>query len=421
MSRSSLSNHEEWTNFDKSMESLLGVARNVKRTGAPSSSSSSSVEKFQSDKTPLECHQDQESREQLPQLGSFSCAACGLHKDSYKEISHHIQEAHVGDDMELVLASILLPEDAALLREYQCGVKSCGFKMMGGTDQELRNHISSSHGDFYVNICSGRNMVRMCRICEGKFGSDSLLTEHLDQWHPRDMFATKMEEHEDCDEDSNKQAEPIKLEPQEPRKLEEKTFQVPKQESSQTVRMSLAHMDLERQSRKRKLSESVKERLTMIAHSSSKVMKIRDTNENLLEEHDLKFKLQSIRAEKTQVKKYYCEACCRSTRDWSFHQHSSEHVHNDREHHCMFCPRRFWPPELKQHVEEEHRNCSFTCNVVSSCKVRLMQVSFIHSFIILSNSFLQLLLLHRTVFFLLCLKKFLNPIKLISVCCSWTS
>ena len=399
--KNSNSQENEWNSFDQSMESLLGGAnapltssrrRTVSSAGLDPSPSSlhsdimpQQVTNEVSASAQMPRHQPttgQAQEESLKDDGMFSCAACGNKKSSYAEISKHVQDDHVGDDMELVLASILLP-DQGLLREYQCGVKSCGHKILGGSDQELRDHIRTTHGEFYINICSGRNLVRMCRICDGKFESDSLLTEHIANWHPIEMFATKTEPEETPEPkmEVNVKEEYVPEIPKLPSKVHSKERKdrrprVPESSSVTAFRMSVAHMDLEKP-RKRKLSESIKERLTMISPSPSGAKKSksslsRDSNDNLLEETDLKYRLLKIRAEKVKTKAVYCEACARTTKDWSNHRFSLEHIQNDKKLRCHFCPKRFWNSELKSHISKEHKGCSFTCNVTSSCRVRLM-------------------------------------------------
>ena len=46
----------------------------------------------------------------------------------YKVLEEHVKEVHVGEDLELVLASIWVPERPGALKTFQCGVKSCGVK-----------------------------------------------------------------------------------------------------------------------------------------------------------------------------------------------------------------------------------------------------------------------------------------------------
>ena len=104
------------------------------------------------------------------------------------------------------------------------------------------------------------------------------------------------------------------------------------------VKMSRAHMDLELPSRKRKNSESVKDRLTM---APSAVIKEAKMTEEASEKYDLKYKLQKIREAKSGKRRIFCEACCRSTKDWSNHKFSLEHIQNDKKARCHFCPKRF--------------------------------------------------------------------------------
>ena len=85
----------------------------------------------------------------------FSCAACGEVKEAYEDITNHIKDEHVGDDMELVLASVIVPKDINLLKEYQCGIKSCERKFIGKTEEDLKSHIRTNHGEYYIHIFNG--------------------------------------------------------------------------------------------------------------------------------------------------------------------------------------------------------------------------------------------------------------------------
>ena len=91
----------------------------------------------------------------------------------------------------------------------------------------------------------------------------------------------------------------------------------PKGTSSVRAQGSSAHMDLELPSRKRKISESVKERFTMtpasITSSKSKESHAGEA-EDQPEQYDLKYKLKRIREAKITAKWTYCEACCRTTK-----------------------------------------------------------------------------------------------------------
>ena len=59
------------------------------------------------------------------------------------------------------------------------------------TESVLEEHISRRHGEFYVGMGGGRNLVRLCRLCPSAAGfpSDAALTKHLALEHPRRMYA----------------------------------------------------------------------------------------------------------------------------------------------------------------------------------------------------------------------------------------
>jgi len=437
------SNENEWNSFDQSMESLLGGSNNRPRTYSSSgqaqspSSTHSDQQPQQLTSTPLPATQQPQhipvigdpslrkhqqktepiapkSTSNLPVLVTtrketvkddichfcpspphghdytcddpkhsnvlFTCAACGLVQESYEEVSKHVQDHHVGDDMELVLASIVVPASVDLMKEFQCGIKSCGRRFIGLKEEDLINHIRITHGDYYVKIFNGRNIVRMCRICKGKFESDQALTDHISQWHPFNIFANNNGLNPDPATKvvaSKPLMDDIKITKKE-EGVNKKVANV-KPNSSVRVPVTMAHMDLELPSRKRKNSESVKERLT-IAPSSNSASKLNEPkveelkSNDLPEQYDLKYKLKKIREAKITVRRTYCEACCRTTKDWSNHKFSLEHIQNDKKARCHFCPRRFRFEELKGHVTIEHKGCSFTCNVSKTCNVRLMNL-----------------------------------------------
>jgi len=434
------SNENEWNSFDQSMESLLGGSSNRTRTysssgHAPSPSSTHSDQQPQQLTSPPPSQQPQhipvigdpsprptqpkiestpKSASNLPVLVTprketvkdencqfcpspphghdykcvdpkhssvlFTCAACGLVNESYEEVSKHVQDHHVGDDMELVLASIIVPANVELMKEFQCGIKSCGRRFIGLKEADLINHIRTTHGDYYVKIFNGRNIVRMCRICKGKFESDQSLTDHISQWHPFNIFANSNGLNQDTGTEAATPQPPmedVKI----TKKDEGEIKKVANVKSTPSVRVpvTMAHMDLELPSRKRKISESVKERLTF-APSSNPASKAKEPKveepaaKDLPEQYDLKYKLKKIREAKITIRRTYCEACCRTTKDWSNHKFSLEHIQNDKKARCHFCPRRFRFEELKGHVTLEHKGCSFTCNVSKNCNVRLMNL-----------------------------------------------
>ena len=103
----------------------------------------------------------------------FVCAACGQRDVDYEEMVKHVETEHVGDDQELVRASILIPDNIHLLKTFQCGIKTCARKLIGLTELDLKEHIRRNHGEFYIHMGQGRNLVRLCRLCPSvKFVSD---------------------------------------------------------------------------------------------------------------------------------------------------------------------------------------------------------------------------------------------------------
>merc|ERR1719154_558904 len=90
----------------------------------------------------------------------------------------------------MIRASIVIPDNMLLLKMFQCGIKSCGRKLTGLTELDLKEHIRRNHGEFYIHMGQGRNMLRLCRLCPNiKFVSDQALTEHVQQAHPVGLFA----------------------------------------------------------------------------------------------------------------------------------------------------------------------------------------------------------------------------------------
>ena len=294
----------------------------------------------------------------------FSCAACGVKKHSYEEISRHVQDSHIGDDMELVLASIIVPSSMKMLKEFKCGIKSCGRRFIGRGEEDLKAHIRDTHGPYYINICKGRNLVRLCRICSGCFESDASLTSHILQWHPVSMFAN---------EELNVANKPQPVPPFNI-VLREDTIEVKEdKKESRRILTSVLHMDREKISRKRKVSESIKDRLTLTARddvkrSNKEIPGIEDSQEQI----DLKYKLRKVREAKDRSStKVYCEACCRTTKDWVNHKYGLDHIKNDKKARCHFCPKRFWIGETREHMALHHRGSSFTCN---RCGIKLISL-----------------------------------------------
>ena len=75
----------------------------------------------------------------------FVCAACGHRLVEYEEMVKHVETEHVGDDEELVRASIIIPDNIHLLKTFQCGLKTCGRKLIGLTELDLKEHIRVLH------------------------------------------------------------------------------------------------------------------------------------------------------------------------------------------------------------------------------------------------------------------------------------
>ena len=289
----------------------------------------------------------------IPRDLMFSCAACGVEDADYKTLERHVKAQHVGEDHELVLASIWVPETLDALKTFQCGVKSCGIQYIGAKEGDLRAHIISEHGEYYVNICSGRNLIRICRICSGKFSSDEELTHHIQMWHSSKCFANA-EQKKQLTARLN-----ASFSPEVNRNVITRPEEREERKNYQPIRVSKPHMDLEK-----KKTECVKDRLTFS-------QKLNEEDENNVEEDDfdLKHKLKKFREK-------YCEACQVSTRDWAEHKLSSAHQANDRKKvRCLYCPRRLMYSHLKDHLKREHRGMSFTCNVGHYCDVSLMDIS----------------------------------------------
>ena len=87
----------------------------------------------------------------------FVCAACGHRIVEYEEMVKHVEIEHVGDDEELVRASILIPDNIHLLKTFQCGLKTCGRRLIGLSELDLKEHIRRNHGEFYILMGQGRS------------------------------------------------------------------------------------------------------------------------------------------------------------------------------------------------------------------------------------------------------------------------
>ena len=62
---------------------------------------------------------------------------------------------------------------------------------MALTERDLKKHISDCHGDFYIHMGKGRNILRLCRVCPDteRWQSDQELTAHINQAHPPTLYA----------------------------------------------------------------------------------------------------------------------------------------------------------------------------------------------------------------------------------------
>ncbi|XP_023329147.1 uncharacterized protein LOC111701899 isoform X3 [Eurytemora carolleeae] len=121
----------------------------------------------------------------------FQCAGCGIKLDEYAQMETHIEKDHVGADDELVKASILVPSSLEYLKIYQCGIRSCGRRFIAQPESSLRKHIRNTHGEFYIHMGKGRNILRICRLCPNgpHYATDLELCEHLFTAHPPSLYA----------------------------------------------------------------------------------------------------------------------------------------------------------------------------------------------------------------------------------------
>ena len=62
---------------------------------------------------------------------------------------------------------------------------------MALTERDLKKHIGDCHGDFYIHMGKGRNILRLCRVCPDteRWQSDQELTAHINQAHPPTLYA----------------------------------------------------------------------------------------------------------------------------------------------------------------------------------------------------------------------------------------
>ena len=285
----------------------------------------------------------------------FSCAACGLCEAvEYKTVEDHVKAEHVGEDQELVTASIRVPSARDALKTFQCGVKTCGRQFVGAKEADLKKHIGDVHGEYYIDVLEGRNIVRICRVCSGKFSSDEELTNHIQVWHPRAVFAT-------AEETKMEDSLPFTLSRSASPEVNRNVITRP--EELEKPRVREAFMDIEK--RERKTSESVRDRLRLTVGKKMK----EDEESFKVKAQDLKYKLRKFR-------EIYCEACEMWTSDWYWHKLSSDHRRNDKLLiRCLYCPKRLHHSNLKSHLAGEHAGSSFTCCVTPYCSVSLIDVS----------------------------------------------
>jgi len=121
----------------------------------------------------------------------FQCAGCGHRLASYSHMETHVQEEHVGNDPELTKLSIIIPGHTDLLKVFQCGIKTCSRRFVALTEEDLKKHIGKAHGEFYIHMGQGRNILRLCRLCseDRKFQSNEDLTAHILMEHPPSFYA----------------------------------------------------------------------------------------------------------------------------------------------------------------------------------------------------------------------------------------
>ena len=347
----------------------------------------------------------------------------------YEEMVKHVETEHVGDDQELVKASIVIPDNIHMLKMFQCGIKSCGRKLVGLTELDLKEHIRRNHGEFYIHMGQGRNLIRLCRLCPSiKFVSDQSLTEHLQQSHSLALYANiesreilpavalsrapvlrdslSVSYREDLTSvevegrrerldvwyfrDQNQSQDRVGLE----LRRDESSYSRGKQKSIEDSR----GMENTRRFKTSSTRESRREKFNKLEKGASSDEDLSRTefrgrkrnNENerfsispseprrksdKLEPLDLNYKLKVLRdSKKTRLTKVYCHACNITTRDWSNHKFSLKHIQNEKKARCLYCPKRIWFTKLKSHVQSVHKGCSFSCNVTSSCLVRLMDL-----------------------------------------------
>lgn len=357
---------EDWDKFEKTIQDVLssdsgGAKRSrneVESCESPSGSHDSSQERIRGKepkrKKTAEVEEKEETKKgEIAKSLLFSCAACGFEAEEFKEVEEHVREDHVGEDHELVTASILVPSAQDALKTFQCGVKTCGRRFVGLKEADLKTHIGEVHGEYYIDVLKGRNIIRICRVCSGKFSSDEELTHHIRVWHARKLFANGEEAQM---EESLPSTPSFSASPEVNRNV------ITRPEKMGKPRVREAFMDIEK--RERKTSESVKDRLRLTVEK-----KMKENDESFkVKAKDLKYKLRKFR-------ETYCEACQMWTTDWYWHKKSSDHRRNDKSKiRCLYCPKRLLHSNLKSHLAAEHADSSFTCNAIPYCSVSLIHV-----------------------------------------------
>ena len=270
-------------------------------------------------------------KEEMAKDRMYRCAACGLEAEEYKEMEKHVQVDHqVGDDQELVVASILV-------NRLQAGVKTCPRQFVDLMEQNEALNIEE---------------INICRVCSGKFSSDEELTHHIQAWHSG-KFANGDKKNE------------VSLPCFSPEVSRRRVIIRPEEADQPQPRRKRS------KKRDKKRKTSVKDR--------KRKMKEKEDEESFEDEEeeesfqvkapDLKYKLRKFREK-------HCEACEVWTSDWASHQLTSDHRINDKKKtRCLYCPRRLRYASLKLHLAESHAGSSFTCSVTPNCSMSLIDVS----------------------------------------------
>lgn len=132
-------------------------------------------------------HRDQVTTHQKSHSTAlFTCAACDLKYERYLDVESHIKVRHKVAQASSIRESIRLP-DRELLVSMECGV--CHKLFVGQGEQVLISHIESTHGKYYVAVGGGKNLFRLCRICDELFTDGVMMQKHLDGVHSPGLFA----------------------------------------------------------------------------------------------------------------------------------------------------------------------------------------------------------------------------------------